>query len=755
VVVVGVWTDPLDPLGAVGASTATEAGTRPSAPFGDADAFRRRLLVPHDTIVDVMSPVLGAGIENLRWRLALDPARFTGDDVGSVLGRIERLSATAERLLPGTRALRTPNGPLRAFRDDERRLRDGLASFSAPLVVLSVAVALMLVGIALRSRLGEFTSLRRRGVTRSSLVAGAIPEAAVIAAVATGVGVIVGLGLARAIGSTDTFFRFGGADDLAISMTDDAWWSAGRAGVALVLVQLLPLALLVWRIAPGGRSGGTSDRPWFQRSNLDIATVAAVAIVTWRGVTSDGGRSELIDDPAIVLLPSAAAVAGGLVILRLMPLIMRGAAAALARTDRAATLVAARRAARVPADLATPLLLLVVTASLATFTASLATTLDLQLADDVLHRNGGPVRIIDDGRPVSIASTSTPSTDEQLPLPPRTTNRHASLDAYERIWGIVRASPSIEVDGSAVHDGGTIAGFTFRGIDPITFAETSFWRPDYADRDLAALMGELVGRPDAILISEELRRTERLEVGDELRLDLLTNGGELRLATTIVGSFDQFPRWYPDRESPLIVGRADVVETLTGSTHARSVVVEVDERFGDRTQVEQDLAMFGASSLRVSSAALAIEDGRADPGRQGVLGLLTIGVAVATALTLVGFVVSTVGSLRRRTTEIGVLRAMGMTRREVGTMALFDLAAVMALGLAAALALGVGFSRWFIPVLVDTPPGAAPELLPAIAWSAIAVVAVALAGLLVVASSLVIVFVRRVRLDEAIRLGEG
>ncbi|MEM1332400.1 MAG: ABC transporter permease [Actinomycetota bacterium] len=765
--VVGVWgdTEAADAEGGtpVGTGTGTVSGgeaanatvgMRPTAPFGAADAFRRRLLVPHTTIVDVVSPRLDDGIQNVRWRLALDPDGFGGDDVPALLAALDRLSATAERLVPGTRETSSPAGALRRFAADERALRDGLASFSAPLLVLSIAVGSMLVAVVTRTRLPEFRSLRRRGTSRRSLVAAQLPDAVVIAAVATVLGVAGGVGLASLIGRTETFFRFGGLDDLDLTVDGGAWTAAARAGLLLLLIQLVPLVALLARL--GGRQDAPSvaDRPWYQRANLDLVAVLVVAVVTWRGVTGDRGRSELLDDPAIVLLPSAAAVAGGLVLLRVVPIVMAAVARLLERTDRSAALVAARRAARVPADLAAPLLLLVVTATLATFTASLATTLDLQLADESLHRIGGVARITDTGRQVP-ASVTPPSTEAAVPNPPRNVVEHADLDAYSRVWGVRRASPSIELVGSGRHAGGEVEGVVFRGIEPVSFAEVSYWRDDFAERSLVDLMSELVERPDAVLADRALLAAEGLEVGDSLELDLVTSSGGLRWPVVVAGAVDQFPGWYPGRQAPLVVGRADVVEALSGATHDRDVVVEVDERFGDRTRVVNDLLAFGASRPTVSAAALAIEQGRGDPGRQGVLGLLTVGVAVAAMLTVIGFVVSTVGSLRRRTTELGVLRAMGMTRREVTTMALFDLGSVMTLGLLASLVLGVGFSRWFIPLLVDTPPGAAPDLRPAVAWSAISTLAVALVGLLAIAAGSVVAALRRIRLYEAIRLGEG
>lgn len=740
--IVGVWDD----------------GDEPGA-FGEAAAFRRRLLVPNETIASSLSPRRDDVVQNVRWRLALDPAAISGDTVGSILRASDELNAAATALLPGTRRLVAPSG-LREFRDDERALRRGLTSFSLPLLALASAVGLLIVSITARRRGAEFAMARRRGTPARLLLFGSAAEAIVIAVGAVVIGLGLAIGVAETIGRTRTFFRFSTVDELDVGLSTSAVAPTLVIGAMLVLLQLAPTAALLRRERPtqAVRSDVDATAPWWQRTYLDLFAVVLIAVVTIRGVRNDTGRSALLDDPAVILLPSAAALAAGLVVLRGVPLVMRLVAALLERGDHTAALLAARRAARVPGDIAAPLLLLVLTASLATFTASLAVTLDLQLLDSAHHRIGAEAHVIDSGvdapvpNPFAAADTLL---DDALPNEAELTTLHAPLDSYASVWGVESASPMIEVVGTAATRTEQIPGLLFRGVDPQSFAGTAFWRSDYASDSLSDLMASLSTSANAVLVASELARSAGLDVGSTLRLDLITNGNRASFDAVVAGTFDQFPRWFPDRQSPLVVGRADTVEALAGATHDRTVLLRPGVRFADQARVANDLAARGADVGPFRFTDLSIAAQQDEPGRQGVLGLLTLGVALATVLTLAGFVVSTVVSFSRRTTELGILRAMGMTRREVTTLALFDLATVMVLGLAIAVVLGLALSRWFIPVLVDTPPGTAPELLPAIAWSAAGAIVVVLALLLAVSGAIVAATLRRIRLYEAIRLGSS
>jgi len=744
VVVTGIWTDGSDPATLVGA-----------------DAYRRRFVVPLETITATIDPQRPDLIQNVKWKLTLDRTQLSVDNVAEVLRSSDRLAARAEVLLPGTRMLSNPAGPLRAFQAQEQALRSGLRNFSLPLLMLAGAVGLLVINVAMRSRSAEFAMLRRRGIPRASLLVSEATGAVIVTAGAVLPGIAGGYLIAQIISRTRTFFRLSDATETGpfdLSMSRSAWQSVVIAAVVLLGIQCCAALVATRRSAvlDEGRDTDTSAHPWWQRTYLDVFAIALILVIAWRGVTDGQGRAALLDDPAVILLPASTALAVGLLLLRGVPLLMRAVAAGLERTDNVASLLASRRAGRVAGDVAAPLLLLVITGSLATFTASLAVTLDLQLLDAAHHQVGGAAAFVDEGDEVPDVERTRSSRQNDVEVGPLVTSRigHPALDDYARVWGVDRAAATIDLDGSAVHEFGEISSLRFVGVEPSAFASMAFWRSDYGETPLGELMDRVAAVPNGILLPTGAARS--LDLGDELRIDLQNAAGTASFSGVLVGRFDQFPQWFPDREAPLVVGRAQLVEDLAGSTFDRRVLIDTTQRYGNSARVEADYAAIGSNPRRrIVQVTDVVARAQTAPGRQGVLGMLTVGVGLATLLTLAGFVVTTVLAVRRRSTEIGVLRAMGMTRREVATLALFDLATVMLVGLAAAIGLGLAMSRWFIPVLVDTAPGAAPELLPTVAWGAAIAIASLLLVLLLASALLVASTLRRVRVFESIRLGES
>jgi putative ABC transport system permease protein len=107
--------------------------------------------------------------------------------------------------------------------------------------------------------------------------------------------------------------------------------------------------------------------------------------------------------------------------------------------------------------------------------------------------------------------------------------------------------------------------------------------------------------------------------------------------------------------------------------------------------------------------------------------------------------------------ELGVLRAIGMSTGQLARLLICEQALVIGIGCAIGTALGVLISRLFTPFLQvrtgafpDTPP-----FLPLIAWNQIGLFYAAAAGLLLCTTGATLALLWRMRLFEALKLGEA
>ena len=122
---------------------------------------------------------------------------------------------------------------------------------------------------------------------------------------------------------------------------------------------------------------------------------------------------------------------------------------------------------------------------------------------------------------------------------------------------------------------------------------------------------------------------------------------------------------------------------------------------------------------------------RDDPFGAGPGAVFGAAALAAAALTAVGFAVSAAGSLRERSAEFAVLRALGASRRRLARVVLVEQGVLVGLALAVGVLLGAVLARAVIPLIMLTAeatrpvPGVLVELPPARVAALLAAVSVA------------------------------
>jgi putative ABC transport system permease protein len=404
-----------------------------------------------------------------------------------------------------------------------------------------------------------------------------------------------------------------------------------------------------------------------------------------------------------------------------------------------------------------PLLLLSLTVSLATFTASMAVTLDDHLWDQVYYQVGADLNLAELGE----------STEESelLTLPGQeTTTEEESED--EPQWLFLPVSEHLNVTGvraaarvgdydATANIGGRQRAGRILGLDRVDFPQVAFFRPDFAyNESLGGLMNRLGVASDSILVSSSFMAGQGLVVGDPLRLSVGAAGEYADVSFTIVGALDLFPTLYP-QDGPFFVANLDHIHNALGGAYPYDVWLATADDVPSATLVEgvRDLGLVVVTS---QDARETILDEQTRPERQGLFGLLSVGFIAAAVLTVIGFLVYAVVSFQRRFIELGMLRAIGLS---VGQMAAFltgELAALILSGVALGTGLGVWASSLFIPYFQvgDGKTALVPPFIVQIAWEQLDTIFAVYGVMFVVAVLVLAVLLMRMRVFEAVKLGE-
>jgi putative ABC transport system permease protein len=234
--------------------------------------------------------------------------------------------------------------------------------------------------------------------------------------------------------------------------------------------------------------------------------------------------------------------------------------------------------------------------------------------------------------------------------------------------------------------------------------------------DIGMLEGSIEGlTADGILVDDDEAADRGLAVGDRLELEFLDGS---RRALTVEGIYAKDD----------LAGRFVVSDEL----HEETGVDQFD------FSVFVDLAD-GVSGSAAESAIRAVTDDYANAELQSradyiddqaaqvdqLVNLMYGLLALAVLIALFSIANSVALSIHERTRELGLLRAVGMTRRQIGSAVRWEAALTAQLGAGLGILLGVGFG-WAISITLRDDAGLTTFSLPVV--TLVVIVAIGVLG---------------------------
>jgi putative ABC transport system permease protein len=751
------------------------------------DAYDEVVLVPEATYVDLASSEELWALDYVAWCQVYDGSRLTAEDVPGFLASMRHVAATLKRIIPSLGVPVSPEWALVRYEHDVRMQGRILLTFGIPIVVIVLVFTVFVAAIAVRRRSSEVALLRSRGTSVLQVSVLCLFQGLILGVLALFVGVLAGMFVARLLGSTRAFLSF---DTRALVPTDllgrtfigQVVHSSSGAGTlypvvtptslwAGIVVTFLAVALYLlltlgsvretvisyWRTAVR-----TVGQPWWQRSFFDVllALVAAYGYYLFkqgRGFALlMGGQGNSLGQPLTLVTPSLYLFVGALVFLRMTPYLLSLAAWIAQFLPGPVLVLACRHLARRVRGYSGVYLLLAYSISLSLFTASLAWTLDTNLAHRAYYQVGADLSFQERGwgsQPLAegaaedlgggIAVESPDDAPTGVLVVP--TEEALQIEGVEGATRIHRFTVRIRLPNWA-------GSGTLIGVDRLSFPGVAFFRRDFASRSLGELMNALALDRTGVLVDRETLARNQLAAGDTIRVQLSTTDAT-RIDFRIVGIVDLFPGVQRE-DFPLFVGSADYVLEQMGALAPGKLWLAVDPSTDAQVLVDRmhDTG-FRISSLHDARLLIAKEQGQLL--RVGLFGFLSVGFAAVSLLIPLSLVTYSFASFQQRAIQFGLLQAIGLTKVQLQWLYTLEQLVVIVMGAVAGTALGWHGCRLFLPYFQvsysSTLP--LPPPLTVIAWRDISKIYGALGLSFLVLSLVTLGMLGRLRAFEAIKLG--
>jgi len=723
--------------------------------------LERRLLVRADDYRALVEPILQERLSFASWYLTFDDRTLTSENMKRHADGLAAGQRIVAQYVPGVRFDGSPLSALERSLQREARLTVLMLAYSAPMLGFLFYFVSLISSITLRWQQRETAVMVSRGMHRGQRLAIGAIEALVLSGFGLPLGVWAGLGIARAMGYTESFLRFTWREPVAVSPTAANVPLALAVLAALFVARLLPVARSVSLniVTHERRRARAPARPFWQRFYLDVALIGPVAYAYYRlrmeGTLVPQAETEVgvsIQDPLLFLVPALFVLMASLLLARLFPLSMRICDWLSALGRLPTPYLAFRQLARQSGQYTGALLLVVISLGLGGFAASMAASLDNWLVDQVYYQVGSDVLIRQMLDPRYVEAGLIPP-DGPWMLP---------VETYLGLPGVTAAARVGMYDASYHEEAGRNIQATFLGVDRLDLPRVLYFRPDFAGQPLGGLMNQLATRANGVLASERFMQGHHLQVDDQIQLrvvlvDVVANEIALSDRFTIVGSYRYFPTVYEEGEGDVVlIGNLEYLFQQVGGPEIHNIWLRTEAN-ADRRELTRQVSDLGVliKSWDDAREAIAVEQARAE--RVGTLGTLTVGFLAAAAFAGIGLLIYNYASLQERLFRFTILRAVGLSLRQIVAQVALEYVVLMAYGIVGGAVAGAVASQLFIPFFqaADKNVLRPPTMISFVAWTDIARISGMFLIALLLAQAGVIGAALRRGIFQALRIGDA
>jgi putative ABC transport system permease protein len=650
-------------------------------------------------------------------------------------------------------------------------------SLNVPVLIMLGFYMFMVSNLIIDRQKNEIAVLRSRGAARWQILSSFAVEGLILCGFALALGPFIGLGLTKVLGASNGFLEFVQRTSMPVNVSAKAYLYGAIAAAICFVMMLIPV-LLATSVSIVGRKqemARSHKTPLWHKSFLDVLTLALslYGLYMFRTRMSDMQKlglssDDLNVDPLQFVFPALFVIGTGLLLLRVYPFLLR-LIYWLGRKwwspSFYSTLI---QVGRSNSQYQFLMIFLIMTIAIGVFSASAARTINTNTEDRIRYVSGADFILKtewpNDAPPANSSNGSV--NGDLMAIAPQVINySEPSFDPYTELPGVEQAAKVfVKKDATFTFDnkGGTVTLF---GIDTDDFGN-SIWFPDYLSHyHINDYLNLIAGDTRAVLISKTLADQRDVKVGDTIHV----GWQEVQAHPFIVyGIIDYFPTFNPNptmaasalSESAkpmapmLIVGHLSQIQfQLQLLPYDVWLKMKPDASTNELYQGITD------NKLKVTSVSNTREQlikAKNDPFILALNGILSLGFIVSILVSFIGFLLYWILSLKGRTLQNGIMRAIGLSLRQlIGMLALEQL---LTSGIAIIIGIFVGqltsklyvqnFQMAFSPSSLVLPFKVTFEQADFIKLYMIVIVMLTL-GLLILSYML-----SRTRVDQALKLGE-
>lgn len=679
-------------------------------------------LFDRDFVQAGIVPVLTAG-----WYVVLDYAKLEVSGIDRFKAAAKQIENTTNSKVARFRTEFTFPAEKTIERYQERavQIQKLVWSLNMPVLIMLGFYMFMVSNLIAGRQKNEIAVLRSRGAARWQILFSYAVEGLLLSGLALAAGPPLGLLLTKLLGASNGFLSFVQRTGLPVHLTAEAYRYGAYAAAASFLMLMLSVAVATRANIVGhkqqlARQGKT---PLWHKLCLDVIALALAiyGLYTFRARLQDIqrlglGTDDLRIDPLQFVVPALFILGGGLLLLRLYPYILRLIYVAGRRWWSPSVYYTLIQVGRSNSQYQFLMVFLILTVATGLFGASAARTINGNTADRIRYAAGSDI-VVTAEWPNDKPPPPTPGGPAAFEQPQTSGSRvihylEPSFEPYTKLPDVEQAAKvfrkSVGFSAASSADGASSTGSaTLIGIDTDDFGRASWFKDSLLAHPFYQYLNLIAGDSKAVLISSSLAKQKKLKPGDTIWIGW---DNVPQQPFTVYGTVDYFPTFNPlpptgsvtagDEETQtnapmLIVGHLSRIQFQL-ALEPYEVWLKMKPGF-ESSELYQALRKSPIAVTSVRNAQTELIEAKNDPFLLALNGILTLGFILSILVSFVGFMLYWVLSLRGRALQNGVMRALGLSVRQMTGMLIVEQLLTSGVAILIGIVVGNLAARLYVP----------------------------------------------------------
>ncbi len=734
------------------------------------ELFRTEILEKNESL-------LGIG----RFSTAFDYHTIKNEDIPRLLSLERKLKTEISGIKKTSIVFNFPiKDILLKYIQKEKQLTVMLWSLNVPILVMLGIYLFMVSRLIIQRQLTEIAVLSSRGAKRAQILLIYFIEISILGVLAFLLGPYIGLFFCTILGASNGFLEFVQRSALPVEIGAKAYLYALIAVLSSIFMIMIPVYHASKQSIVNHKQNlarTVSTQQWYTVFiDLFLLGISLYGLYNFKRrqqelLALSANSNDLYIDPLLFFIPAIFIIGLGLFILRLYPWLLKGIYKLGEKywsVSLYSTFLQVSRSAKQYQFL---MLFLIMTIGIGVFSASAARTINNNLEEQLRYENGAELTVDvrwesnkpsspPAGIPPASSSSSTEDTQEAVttvfkevvytepPFEPFT-----KLDSVENATKVFNKRNS-----TAVAKGKSQYGLQLMAIEPKEFGETAWFKPSLLPHHWYNYLNLIAAEPSAVLISKTLSNSLGVKEGDNITLSWDgSDPGEF----VVYAIIDYWPTYNPlkkPEDSPsnptFVVANLPYVQNMMGLEPYQVWLKLKPET--SRISLYEEIREQKIPIIKLNDIVPKLVEIKNSALLLGINGTMTLGFLISIVVTFIGFLLYWILTIKARTLQYGIYRAMGIPMPKLIGILVWEQA--MTSGMACLLGIIVGgiTSKLFVPLFKITldPTKLVPPFTVVFDPSDETKIYFFVSFMLVVGLTILVLFLRRIKIHQAIKLGE-